>query len=80
MEAKGRGRKEIRMEAKDTVISLEQIVGILAGEIISDKYLYSDVYKLCKKVCQAQAEITAPIFFEEGRKAGYKQALKSICL
>lgn len=51
------------MEAKDTVMSDEQI--------------YQASFGKCS-IMEAQAEITAPVFFEEGRKAGIKEVVEWI--
>lgn len=53
------------MEAKDTVLNIEAIQALLAGQIIDSNYLYEDINRLCKQVAQAQAEISFPAGIKE---------------
>jgi len=62
------------MEAKDTVMKDSQIWDIILQIIISPEEPI--VIQDGRAIAKAQAEITAPIFFEEGRKAGYDKAVK----
>mgnify|MGYP001587558301 FL=1 len=57
------------MEAKDTVMTQNEINAMEWS---------GDVGHLCKEIAKAQAEITAPIFFEEGRKAGKREVVEDI--
>ena len=56
------------MEAKDTVLNIEAIQSLLAGQIIDENYLYEDINRLCKLVAEAQAEISFMVGSQAERK------------
>lgn len=65
------------MKAKDTAMSDEQIEE-LVDNYESEWAMGKEVGTLPRQVAKAQAEITAPIFFEEGRKAGIREVVDSL--
>ena len=56
------------LEAKDTVLNIEAIQSLIAGQIIDENYLYEDIYRLCKLVAEAQAEISFMVGSQAERK------------
>ena len=63
------------MEAKDTVMSPEQLQIILL-KCCGDISCSEEALKLWKTIAQDQAEITAPIFYAEGHKAGIREVVE----
>lgn len=62
------GVERREMEAKDTVLNIEAIQSLLAGQYIDSNYLYEDIYRLCKLVAEAQAEISFMVGSQAERK------------